>query len=697
VQSVNKDAETSFFCVGDLKQAIYSWRGGVAEIFEAVGDFLEQDGTGVHHAPVMSETRRNAQPVINVVNRVFLHIRTNAAVCEKSSLAAAKWQEWFGSQKHETLNAAKGYCLLEAAPADSTTVDGTTAAGNDDSEEADTTSPFWQYTLDRIEQLHQKHPNRSIGVLFRANKHISTVLKGLHKRNIEASDEGGIPLTDSAAVQQILSVMTLIDHPGGTVARFHLANGPLADLLPLQNYADGVEAEKTAHRWRKKLLSQGYGKTVRELIPALTPCDPKESQRLEKLLELAYRFDEQAFGTRTRQFIETVNAERLASPSAARVRVMTIHKAKGLEFDIVVLPDLDGQLVGMPPKIIVSKNSPTEPVNFVLRWVNQDLRVLLPDAYRKAFVQWQDNQVKESLAVLYVAMTRARHELVMIVPEKSRRGISTYAGVLQAGLNVTAAQNSPILYQDGDADWDKEIEMEKPEPPAITWNALANQPLQRNLPRATPSGMELELALQHTEAKASQSSTGSATVSRYDAALRGTAIHACFAHVRWLEDGNLDAKTLQKIVGQSISGKRGSVDSSEVVSTFLAMCQKPEVRAVLLRSSYPAAEDVDVESERRFAVRWQNKLLHGSMDRLVIRRLGNEVIGLEIIDFKSDRPLDGEAGSDFLAERTRIYAPQIEAYKHAAAKLYPNVQSISAKLVFVSADEVVVLENLNCP
>jgi hypothetical protein len=48
-----------------------------------------------------------------------------------------------------------------------------------------------------------------------------------------------------------------------------------------------------------------------------------------------------------------------------------------------------------------------------------------------------------------------------------------------------------------------------------------------------------------------------------------------------------------------------------------------------------------------------------------------------------------EAKSAFLAERQRIYTPQIETYRQAAAKLYPNVQNISAKLVFVAVDKSV--------
>ena len=58
----------SFFCVGDLKQAIYGWRGGVPEIFDAVEDELE----GLT-SESLNCSFRSSQPVIDTVNQL-LHI-----------------------------------------------------------------------------------------------------------------------------------------------------------------------------------------------------------------------------------------------------------------------------------------------------------------------------------------------------------------------------------------------------------------------------------------------------------------------------------------------------------------------------------------------------------------------------------------------------------------------------------------------
>ena len=65
---------------------------------------------------------------------------------------------------------------------------------------------------------------------------------------IDASEEGGNPLTDSPAVQLLLSVLALADHPGDTAARFHVAHSPLAEPLGLTDYADAEAARRLAEQ-----------------------------------------------------------------------------------------------------------------------------------------------------------------------------------------------------------------------------------------------------------------------------------------------------------------------------------------------------------------------------------------------------------------------------------------------------------------
>src|SRR5205085_9537912 len=85
----------SFFCVGDVKQAIYGWRGGMASIFNGLRDSLGP----LEETPLL-ESRRSAQPVIDVVNQVFGNVQQFQAG-DKAQAALGSWGQRF--DKHATV------------------------------------------------------------------------------------------------------------------------------------------------------------------------------------------------------------------------------------------------------------------------------------------------------------------------------------------------------------------------------------------------------------------------------------------------------------------------------------------------------------------------------------------------------------------------------------------------------------------
>ncbi|HUG18014.1 MAG TPA: UvrD-helicase domain-containing protein, partial [Planctomycetaceae bacterium] len=72
---VNRHLDKTFFCVGDVKQAIYGWRGGESEIFDSVKSELN----GVQEEP-MDLSYRSSPIVIETVNKVFESISQNPSL-----------------------------------------------------------------------------------------------------------------------------------------------------------------------------------------------------------------------------------------------------------------------------------------------------------------------------------------------------------------------------------------------------------------------------------------------------------------------------------------------------------------------------------------------------------------------------------------------------------------------------------------
>ena len=181
-------------------------------------------------------------------------------------------------------------------------------------------------------------------------------------------------MTDSPAVQVMLSLLTLADHPGDTAARFHVAASPLAAHVGLTDHADSPAAWRLAEQTRRRLMVEGYGPVLDGWAKELAAvCDRRDVSRLEQLVEMAYGYEDRAT-TRPGDFVALVQQQRVEDPTSARVRVMTVHQAKGLQFDIVVLPELDVGIGGQPPEIVAGCPKPAARIERVCRYVSKDLR-----------------------------------------------------------------------------------------------------------------------------------------------------------------------------------------------------------------------------------------------------------------------------------------------------------------------------------
>ena len=89
--------------------------------------------------------------------------------------------------------------------------------------------------------------------------------------------------------------------------------------------------------------------------------------RLAQAVDLAERFDREG-GGRPGDLAAYLSRAVVESPRQAGVRVMTIHRAKGLEFDVVVLPALDRPLLRPPhAPVYLLRRSPLAPVEAVHR------------------------------------------------------------------------------------------------------------------------------------------------------------------------------------------------------------------------------------------------------------------------------------------------------------------------------------------
>ncbi|MEA1952688.1 MAG: UvrD-helicase domain-containing protein [Planctomycetota bacterium] len=685
-------AARSFFCVGDVKQAIYGWRGGVAEIFEAI----DRELGGLRHES-LNTSFRSSRPVIDTVNRVFTDIAANPVLAKYPS-AGKQWGGRFDT--HATARGElAGYCRMVTSR----------AADGDEEKQKDVTL---SYAADEIKKMREAAPGADIGVLVRKNDTVGKLIYELRRRGLRASEEGGNPLTDSPAVVLILSLLRLADHPGDTAARYHLANSALGRALEFTNHEDSAAARRLADAVRARLMSDGYGPMIDDWTRILADvCEHRDLGRLVQLVEMAYGYEADAT-SRPGDFAEMVENRRVEDPTSASLRVMTVHQSKGLQFDIVVLPEMDARLYNQTPQFVTGRNTPTEPVSRVCRYVSEKTRELLPKALQKTFEDYQRRKIEESLCLLYVAVTRAVHALHIIVPPSAEREKSlptTFAGVLRAALchDTQPLEQEKVVFEHGDPNWaaaagktavaiiPETDDDETPEPLVFKF-AQSPARQRRGLERRSPSQLE-----------------GGPTVDlgerlRLDTAEAlglGTLVHAWFEQITWLEDGEPSDEVLCEI------GRRQGFSAAKLsrpLEQFRRSLANSAVRNALSRQAYAGQTDTgqtaqdhascvhlvahcdlkspswQVRQEYPFAVEDGEGILSGTIDRLVVLYDGDRPVGADVIDFKTDavsldRPEEFE-------KRVEVYRPQIEAYRRAVVELTGlPADRISARLLFSQA------------
>ena len=669
--------DRTLFSVGDVKQSIYRWRHAAPEILDELPDLLVgPDGGRAIEESTLAENWRSSPVVIETVNDVFGALENNRALSEFRD-AAAKWNTGF--ERHRAVEKKSEL----SGRAELRTV---TLAPNGAKPEVHRL----QQAARLARELHDKSPWRSIMILTRTNRAVARLLYelGPSRLNIGASGRGGGPLTDAPAVNAVLDLLQLADHPSDTAAAFHVAGSPLGRIVDLGHHDSAHERRRVARSVRQSIATRGYAALCAELVSSLAPsCDAREQRRLIQLVELAARFDQRGRG-RAADFIRMVETIAVADAEPAAIEVMTVHQAKGLEADIVILPDLEWRLAESgSPSLVFERVGQTGPITRICRYANETVRAFAPEL-EPLFDRHKSQTVRESLSVLYVAMTRAKQGLFMLIDppkENECKWPKTAAGLLRSALAPVNVEPGTTVHARGDDGWlsggDDPQDRETPDdaPPAarpgtITLSARAPGVARTALRRSAASASEAEfdrfqvLRLPADEAREF-----------------GTALHVMCEQIEWLEEWTPDRDALTAIA-RRVSPRRGPDWASHCVDRFMQMMTLPGSRSIFNRGDRDA-DAVRVWRELPFARFVDGSLRTGVIDRLEAEFERGQAVRGTVIDFKTD-----DVEPDGVAAAAESYREQLRAYRAAAAEwLGIDELQIRTILVFLACDQALEL------
>jgi len=664
----------SVFCAGDTKQAIYGWRGGCAAIFERLDKDIRE---------IVWETRRtsyrSSQVILDFVDRVFSNLRPPQDTPTFASVID-DWRRVY--ERHHAHYGLEGYVEVrfcgETANADDLERDDDII---DEQEEARPLS-FESSVAQYIAETANRYPRASIAVLTRSNRMAADLAMIVQSLGLSATQDGPGNLCDDPAVELVLSALHLADHPGSTAEAFHVRHSPLAEVLGLHRIAP-ASCQQASLLLRRRLAANGYGDTVAWLSQGLAPFgDARTAQRLTQLVEMAEEFDRNA-SIRPQDFVEYVRAKQVNEAFPARIRIMTIHQAKGLEFDIVVLPELHGRLMKHEPPVLTLQDDPTDSPRAVYAYANQETCKRLPEL-QKAREQYEARTFREALNLLYVAMTLARRALYLYFPARKHNAnghwrklpLSLQSLVLDA-LDCPDA-GSGVVFACGRRDWSDVRPtggdtapdgLQVAVPPPLAFDRMRPR---RLWPQVAPT--------EYVEQSAAQIRD----LLRIDreASDRGTVLHTWFQQIGWIEDGIPDEEVLLN-QARTVVPDRTEAWYRQLASELRLLVSRPETRRVLSRP--PAT--IELLRELPFAVRIGQKLVHGRMDRVLLLRDadGDRAV---ITDFKTDT-----VAPEFVMSRVELYRPQVTAYAEAASVMFRlSLSRITTQLLFVVPDVLVTVE-----
>ncbi len=445
---------------------------------------------------------RSGPRIMDVTNDVFDNIAQNPVLMEKDQPAADAWQSRFTTHK-TAKKEYESYVEMVEAPwqeidEDSLNEKSDEEYDNSDEEAAEDKTcgaaqlreMVYQYAADKIVELYNetRDARLSIGVLTRGKAAAGRMAQIIKERGLECSEEGKSALLDAAEVQQILALLHWIDHPGDSAAQYQVCQCQLSELVnpkggPLFTGAQQKPVAFNAflpqlQRLRIQLMTSGYGPVVERCAELLADqATTRNRRRLEILVEKAYEYDARKT-CRTDDFNAVIETLDVSDITSSRIRIMNYHLSKGLQFDIVVLPELDVDFNKISKaKIVPGQKEADQPPFAVLRYISDKLLGYVDESIRTIFEQYRKKLTEESLCLLYVALTRAIHALYLFIqpPKPKKEGKNpvksklpnlklpkTFAGILRGSLcpdvELTEKPEEPVvLYQIGDENWFRKI------------------------------------------------------------------------------------------------------------------------------------------------------------------------------------------------------------------------------------------------
>jgi len=472
----DNDPQTSFIMIGDPKQAIYAFRG--ADIYT----YLQAKQDCHPRCESLGTNHRSTLGMVQAVNHLFAHAEQHDGGAFRFRLPdlgdPIPFQPVAARGRNEVLEiAGQPVVPLQFWYLPGQNEHGVTGPGSYRRQMADATASQIVQWLGmartdragfRSSQSWQPLQPRDIAILVRTGSEAAEVRQALQHRGVNSvylSDKDSVFETSEA--RDLHRWLLAVAHPNDErLLKAALATGALRIPLPqLRELFEQEELwEQTVERFRRYQRlwqSQGVLPMLRALLwdfdtPERCLAEPQGERSLTNLLHLSEWLQqtsgsvdgELALIRRLAQQIDHPTEEQILrlESDADLIKVVTIHKSKGLEYPLVLLPFI----------CTFRDNARQSFVDFHRRCPESGQHSLWTElaGQRKlaeaAYAQADEERLNEDLRLLYVALTRAQHGLWLgVTPLGGQAQSRTHqlnrsaVGQLLLGQREIAAEDLP--------------------------------------------------------------------------------------------------------------------------------------------------------------------------------------------------------------------------------------------------------------
>ena len=431
----------NLFTVGDVKQSIYRFRLADPRIFlQHYNTWPPLAAADEHESAklLLSRNFRSRKEVLDATNFVFRNV-----------LSREMGELDYGED--EMLRPGASYAESSVCGAEFHLLDLPTQTGEHRVRASEAEAAFVADYIRKMlsskfpvqdDKTRELRPVREedIVILMRSpSTRLLDYRRALESRGICCAADAGEDFFASMEIAVLFSFLQVIDNPRQDVPLIAVLRSPLFGFVP-DELAALRSQQRTGDFYDALLLSEdGHSKAFLAVLSEIyRKCNVlgifgamhRGAERKENLL--AFLELSEDFARAGRQglfdFVRTLR-EQLASGEAAAmqtthassgVRIMSIHKSKGLEFPVVILSDLARRFSNMDfqSSVLVHPQLGLGPV-----CVDARRHIQYPTIARQALERTLRREAKaEELRVLYVAMTRAKEKLVMVHTQANAGG-----------------------------------------------------------------------------------------------------------------------------------------------------------------------------------------------------------------------------------------------------------------------------------